>query len=384
MVPPVESLLPGDFPAAIAFLDRIFGEHGPHDFARMLPARYQPTSAHMRCQLALREGTSIVGLLGLFPIPWHLGRRPLSVAGVGGVSVEPSRRGQGLMGRLLEAARERARAEGYALLWLDGQRQRYGHHGYERAGTAVTLRLSPRSRAALGAVDPVTLTPLEADLTAAAVLAELHGRQPWRCERPREDFAAFLAGWGQVAFVASSAREGRVGYLTADPQTGTVHELVADTAAMRRAVAAAWVARRGDAVRILASTVFDPLVSALGPVAESLSLGENGNWLVLDWVTVLDTILGAVAEQVPDAMPPGSVVLEVTETGDRLELWVDGAHGGCTTSRRRPAVALPGATLVRLLFGPLPPTAVVPLPADAAALAAWCPLPLGVPRQDQV
>ena len=38
--------------------------------------------------------------------------------------------------------------------------------------------------------------------------------------------------------------------------------------------------------------------------------------------------------------------------------------------------------MLRLLFGPLPPSHVLNLPANAALLDAWCPLPMFWPALD--
>ncbi len=41
-------------------------------------------------------------------------------------------------------------------------------------------------------------------------------------------------------------------------------------------------------------------------------------------------------------------------------------------------------TAMRLLFGPLAPSQVLPLPSKAAVLDAWCPLPLTWTNQDGI
>ncbi len=379
----LERLGPDDYPAAVAFLDAVFGEARPHDFARMLPARYQPTAEHMRHQLAARDGGRIVGLLGLFPLPLRLGARRLSIGGVGGVSVAREHRGRGLMGRLLERAADLAREEGHAALWLAGQRQRYLCHGYERAGTEVTLTVTPRN---LRGLEPraVTLRPLAEDAAVPDALIALAEREPWRCERPRRDFSAYLRSWHHVPFLAETRDGERVGYLAAHPRSGLVHELVAATSEQRLAAAAAWVRSRDQATPFVAATPFDPVVAALSPLAEDVTVAASGNWRLLDHAAVLDAILGAVNDRAPGTLRPGEVTVAIAETGERLRLWVDSERAGCTASASTPALTLPAPLLLRTLFGPLPAGATTPLPRAAALLDAWCPLPLGLPRQDQV
>ena len=49
-----------------------------------------------------------------------------------------------------------------------------------------------------------------------------------------------------------------------------------------------------------------------------------------------------------------------------------------------PALIPSAATAMRMLCGPLAPSAVLELPTRAAALDQWCPLPLFWSRQDGV
>lgn len=383
MTTALERLGPGDFPAVVAFLDAVFGEARPHDFARMLPARYRPTAAHMRHQLAARDGPRILGLLGLFPLRWHLGTRSLSIGGVGGVGVACEHRGRGLMGRLLDRATALAREEGCALLWLAGQRQRYLRHGFERAGTEVTLTVTPRNLR--GHAPPrVLLRPLADDEALPDGLVALAEREPWRCERAPGDLAAYLRSWHHVPLLGLTADGELLGYLAAHPETGVVHELGAASPEHRLALAAAWVASRDRSTAFVAATPFDPLVAALAPLAEQIAVAASGNWRILEHARVLDAILGAVSERTPGTLKPGEVTLAVAETGERLRLWVDGERAGCEASAATPALTLPAPLLLRTLFGPLPARATTALPRAAALLDAWCPLPLGLPRQDHV
>jgi hypothetical protein len=80
---------------------------------------------------------------------------------------------------------------------------------------------------------------------------------------------------------------------------------------------------------------------------------------------------------------PGRVVVEIEKYG-RICLEVDSSTARCVRTRKSADVTGPAAAIMRLLFGPLPPGAVMPLPAAARPLAAWCPLPLYLPRQDTV
>src|SRR3990172_7959322 len=90
------------FEELIAFLNRAFGYEAANGFPQLLPVLYQPDDEHMRCQYAVRENGTLIAVTGVFPIEWRVADACLRVAGVGGVSVDPNYRGQGLMRRLME------------------------------------------------------------------------------------------------------------------------------------------------------------------------------------------------------------------------------------------------------------------------------------------
>jgi predicted N-acetyltransferase YhbS len=372
----VETLSAGDFAAAMRLLDRAFAEHDVADFASLLPALYQPTDTHMNRQLAVRDGDRLVALLGVFPIEWRLGELVLPVAGIGGVSVDPDHRGRGLMRRLMDAARARIAAAGYPLAYLAGQRQRYRWFGWEVAGCRVRLELSRRNLAAIDPAAPtVSLLPLAPGDVAA--LEALHRLQPSRCERA--DFAAHLRNWRHTAFVARCP-DGIVGYLVVRERDRSVFELVARTPELQIEVLRAYASRHAKRVTVLLPREPSPLLARLTAEAEVVALEPDGNWWVRDWGRVAGALLAY--RHARESLPRGEVVLRCDDQTFRL--WVDASGAGASPSSAPSSLTLAGPTLTRLLFGPLPPDAVTALSAAAEPLRSWCPLPLAIPRQDQV
>ena len=68
----VEQLTANDFEEAMDFMNLVFGAHGPHDFASLLPALYQPTDELMKCIWAIRESGRIVAIVGYHPLEWKV------------------------------------------------------------------------------------------------------------------------------------------------------------------------------------------------------------------------------------------------------------------------------------------------------------------------
>ncbi len=373
----VENLGKSDFEPAMQLLDRAFAEHGVADFASLHPALYQPTPAYMARHLGVREGRRLVAMLGVYPIDWRLGDRTLPVAGIGGVAVDPDARGRGLMRLLMDRARATIATRGDPLGYLGGQRQRYRRFGWEASGVRLRLELSAKNLAAIVARAPaVTLAPsTPAD---HAELAALHGAQSFRCARPDERFAAHLRTWRHESLVARLG-ERIVGYLVVAARERWITELVAPGPDLAVELLRAHV-RDARSWSVLLPNVPTALLSRLAAEAESVVVEQNGNWWVRDWVRVVGELLAYRHAVRP--LLPGEVVLRCAEQTFRLR--VDGTGAGAAPSAAPPSLSLDAPTLTRLLFGPLPPAAVVRLPAAAGVLAAWCPLPLALPVQDQV
>ena len=86
-----------DFDECMDFLNEVFSEHAPHDFAGMLPSIYQPTDEQMACNYAIRVDGKLAAVVGLFPAQWQVGDQVLKVGGIGGVSTHKRVRGAGYM-----------------------------------------------------------------------------------------------------------------------------------------------------------------------------------------------------------------------------------------------------------------------------------------------
>ena len=119
----------------------------------------------------------------------------------------------------------------------------------------------------------------------------------------------------------------------------------------------------------------------LAQLCEGVTASCSGNWQIFDWATTLNALLKTRAALVP--LLDGAVVVEIAGYG-RVELAVRGRAAQCVRTEAAPALQLDAFTAMRLLCGPLPPTLVMPLPAAAAPLEQWCPLPLFWGRQDAV
>jgi predicted acetyltransferase len=287
------------------------------------------------------------------------------------------------MRTLMEHARDEIAAAGFPLSFLSGQRQRYRWFGWEAAGSRLKLDLCPKNLAALPPRAPaVRLEPL--DDTVLSDLEALHRSQPIHCLRPPSDFGRHLRNWRHEPLVARVGGD-VVGYLVVKPDNRMVFELVAratDSQSPDQAVELlrAYAASHSACCELVLPAVPSPLVSRLATDAERIVVESQGNWWVRDFARVAGALLAMRHAAAP--LSQGAVVLRSEDQTFRL--FVDASGAGASPCSSPPSLTLDGATMTRLLFGPLPPAAVTALPAAATPLQAWCPLPLALPVQDQV
>jgi predicted N-acetyltransferase YhbS len=274
----VVQLTGAEFDEAMEFLDGVFGEHRPHDFATLLPSIYQPTDEDMACNHAVREDGVLRAVVGLFPIDWQVGDRTLKVGGIGGVSTHPSVRGKGYMQLLMKHCVEKMREEDYHLSWLGGQRQRYGYFGYEKCGQSLSVELSPVNlQHASPTVPDLRFEPIEAeDADRIATVQRLHDAQPVRCRRKGPEFHRFLRSWYRRPHAAVDAAGALVGYLVATEDGDGVVELVATDDDTAFDLAVAWVAGREAAASfdLPPTRTSRPTTDGRGRVRQPALVGE--------------------------------------------------------------------------------------------------------------
>ncbi len=380
----IEQLTASDFDEAMSFLNRIFRLSPDTRFEHLVSTLYFPTDASMRSNYAIRRQGRIAAIVGLFPFTWVLGAARLRSALIGGVSVDPAFRNQGLMQRLMRhALREIARAR-YQVVWLSGQRQRYAYYGFERCGVALNVRVNRSNlRHALGADwKPAVRMEFVSDTSPLLpALKALHDRQPGRCERADALFPHHLRLWCGTPFAALDADDRPVGYAVLRQDKRAVTELVVADAPRAVDVLGALMDAQGtDDFAVQSGLLNRGLLATLTPLAEAVSVESAGNWRIYDWPAVVGALLNA--QRLARALPPGRVTLGIDGEPRRLRLEVGMSAATCAWTAARPDLCASPMRLMQLLGGPCQPSVLQPLPPSAALLDAWCPLPLAIPTQD--
>ncbi len=185
------------------FANYVFSQaHQPHDFRTLIPSVYgrrdpEVPSWHF---IAVRDG-HIKALVADRPRTLTTPGGELKVGCVGTVSVHPYARSEGHMKRLMADMIADARAKGYDLLMLGGQRQRYNYFGFDQAGWSYEYTLTGTNvRHCLKDVDASGIAfsditgekPDEVDYAFS-----LSQKQAVRCDRPKAMYLDIMHNWNQ-------------------------------------------------------------------------------------------------------------------------------------------------------------------------------------------
>lgn len=377
-----------DYEEAIAFLTLVFAKK--HRVDEENPAVYYCDAKRLACNYAVRREGRIAAIVGVFPIQMQVGAATLKVAGIGGVSVHPEFRRAGLMRLLMDQAMADIRNGDYHAAFLTGQRQRYRYWGFERCSFTVQATIAPgnfRHEPAASAVPLIELHPLASSAPAATLDAMrcLHDAQPVHCERSAATFARHLGYRRSQSLIALAADAQVVGYMVVNSADHAIFEFVAPNPGVAMAMLRGFMERfnpEGGSFTLNLPALASPLLERLGPVAELFGATMNCNWDIYDWPRVVSAWLTMQSQC--HSLPEGQVVLDMGESQNLLVAVRCGA-GHCEWTRTPADFHIQPHQLKRLLFGPLPPRLVAPLPSSVAALLqAWCPLPMFLPRLDYV
>ena len=379
----ITQLTANDYEEAIHFLNMVFAVHGPIDFPVLLPGLYQATDEHMRCNYAVKRDGRIRAIVGLFPTTLCLGDVKLKLGSIGGVSVHPDDRGMGLMNKLMAAVLEVMRDENYHLSWLSGLRQRYHHFGYELCGQKYRFTVDADNiRHHFGTAPEIHFEPaVDAQAAPMQLLHRWHDRQFLHVQRSAHDFYYMLRSWKNSPFIAVDASQRPIGYLVSNSRGDAVYELAGENEETVEGMIAAWTEQHKTAVQIVTPLLASSLVKTMSGICDSFSIEPCGNWRVFDWPSVISATLKAKRRFAP--LPDGAVRMAI---GDHpaFEIIVDYNHVYHQQPSAVPEIRCDEQTALSMLFGLFPSELAPGAPPRGGALPNWLPLPLYLPRQDEV
>jgi predicted acetyltransferase len=207
-----------DFDSIVKLAEECF----PHDRDRggMLarwPHCFFPKAEKIKNCLVMKDGPKVVSLVEYVDQTLLVEGSNLRVAGITVVCTDPSYRHLGLMTKLLNYCISLMKEEGYAFSDLNGDRQRYGHFGWENAGHQWRFDVSRRS---LSTVDTSTnheVSQYDASSKEIEAIIAIHDREAMGIKRNRNLYEMLLERKGKQVWLAQG-NEGTDAYVVADPR----------------------------------------------------------------------------------------------------------------------------------------------------------------------
>jgi len=183
----VTSLRPEEYSEMMRFLEKSY-RHSREYFQTRYPHVWRRDTVQYDNKIVLKLDDKIVSHVGIFPLTMVVGKAKVNIGGIGAVATLQEYRGRGFMTKLMKAAIRKMKADGYSLSILWGDRQRYGHFGYETVGRLTLFRVSLRS---LKVEAKVSETPFERFYGEDELLSKIiqaHEREPIRILRSRRTY----------------------------------------------------------------------------------------------------------------------------------------------------------------------------------------------------
>ena len=368
---------PGEENKLLDLANMVFSmAHEPHDFRRLCPkvyARDDFASLHV----VAAQGDQQRAMVGTYVFDLKVGQRLLRVGYIGTVSAHPDDKGLGHMRKLVPMAIDRAREQGIHLLALGGQRQRYNYFGFETGSVSASfdvndvnlrhlLRDVPQERT-------LRFVPFDDAPDAVAQEALQHAqKQP-------------MAGIRDMALMQQSMKMWKgAGHilLKTDAYAGYVYALHAhwhewallNPGDLLPALLAWQDATSTQRTGLTVPLYADEEIGILTRAAEGFSLQNKHMLNVLDWGTVLDTLMAFLAGQ--GGAEEGDLVVEVEGAG-RFRLSVrDGIGTAAVTDQSAQTTLSPNEAVLQLF------SLAAMMDNNKTAGPRWFPLPLFISTAD--
>ena len=365
----LETARPTDRAELLEFLGNAFKTNDANHprFETLYPDLFEPADAVMARHRVIRdEAGRIAACVGGYPMRVRVGACAVGVWGVGQVSCAPALRGGGRMTALMDELCERMEKSGAGLAWLGGRRDRYARFGFDMAGSNFSSGMDKRS---VGEPEP-GWTVEQADAAQPARFWALRERAAVREEVPPELWTKRLLRGGKPHRVFIASRNGNAeAFCVAQAEDGNnLLEWAGETAGIH-AICAHLLKTQGSVNAVYAPGI-DPAAEMFWNRA-AWSNASMSNLRILN----LGALLESYAPFLEDHVPRGAGVrLVVRENNDAAQLG----------AAKDESLSLDRLAMVRLMFGPLPPSRVAALPESLRWLDQVFPLPFLLPPSSHV
>jgi predicted acetyltransferase len=350
-----------EFGAVTTLTDRVFSRV-PGDLAASRPHAYDPE--HPERHAVVEVEGDIVAHANCIPRTLAVGGSEVDCWGIGGVVTDPRHRGEGHMSALLEFWLDRMDAEDVPLSELGGDRQRYGHFGWEVGARELRYEVTERSFAAAdtpgrAGAEPTgaatgetgTLTTYDGSEAALDLVQSLHDAEPLRVTRDREEYRTVLGQRGLQTLVYD--HPDRPAYLcfTRGDRERTVPEFGGSTEGVAAALAHVFAAYDTGTLSVHAPPAH-PLSALFERISTDWTVRYHRMLRVNDLLGALEGFAAQLERRWAEAPGgSGSITLGVADDSPAVELACDAGTVSVTPHSGSPEIELDRPAMTRLLFG---------------------------------
>ena len=207
----ITTLTKDEFYDMMKFLEKSYRHH-----RGLFPTRYphvwSKDTIQYENRIILKKDGKIVSHVGIFPLTMIVDDARIKMGGIGGVATLQEYRGKGYMIKLMNYSIEKMKRDGYPISILWGDRQRYGHFGYETVGKLAVFSISLRSLKAESKPKEVEFEVYDNDLNK---VIENHEKEPIRIERSKRDYSLLFDIPYLMTFLGN---ESYISYMHYDPR----------------------------------------------------------------------------------------------------------------------------------------------------------------------
>ena len=372
-----------DNAALISFINGVFFTDDPsnREFLEILPKiykdKYRPAYSNFVVQDEnTREFRSAIGN---FYCDMTAGGETMKACCIGNVAVGTKFRGMGYMKKLMQMSVEDMKANGTALAYLGGQRQRYGYFGFEHAGVSFEFGFGPNCfRHSLhemaSGFECAELSP--EDIKSLEVIKKINDLKPVHAARPVDDLDDILRSWRQKPFTVKENGE-TVGYIVFNREMNAVCEFgIIDFDKLDRIVAACFETARkvnpGTGLRFFCGSFEKEKIDFFTKNCDGIDMGGCEMILVLDYEKVIRAYLKAEAQYKKLADGCVTVLIHGENGDENLTITVKDNAVGVEKTDNKPDVIFSHKEATRAFFSLYPNEREV-FPPE---VKSWLPLPM--------
>lgn len=184
----------------IKLMDTAFNMQGDQKFERLLPKLYFKENKDMIHYGAYEDG-KLVASIGLYKMTMVSKYSSIKVGCVGAVSTHPDYRLKGYFKELMKRILKTAKKDNYDLLFLGGNRVRYGRFGFENAGRKFVFNISQRTKHRLKPESFEVIKLNKDDHKEIEICLSLYNKSSQRMLRTKENFYNHVISWNCVPYI---------------------------------------------------------------------------------------------------------------------------------------------------------------------------------------